>query len=120
MAVPPNKGPVGSEKAAAQLVILEQQLEAMRRRFQLYFNGFERLPPIAEFESLKRAFRELAVTQYSTGQARFKAQNLVARWQLQRTIWERDLGRMEEGKYKPGSSRAAMQGDKPVNPNDDD
>lgn len=120
MAVPPNKAPVGSEKAAAQLVTLEQKLETMRRRFQQYFNGFDRLPPTAEFEGLKREFRELAVTQYSTGQARFKAQNLVARWQLQRTIWERDLARMEEGKFKPGASRAAMQGDKRVNPNDDD
>jgi hypothetical protein len=118
MAVPPSKGPVGSEKAAAQLVVLEQKLEAMRRKFQQYFNGFERLPPIAEFETLKRDFRELGTQQYSTGQARFKAQNLLARWQLQRTLWERDLGRMEEGKFKTGAGKAAMGGNKDLESKD--
>lgn len=118
MAVPPSKGPVGSEKAAAQLVVLEQKLEAMRRKFQQYFNGFERLPPIAEFEQLKREFRDLGTQSYSTGQARFKAQNLMARWQVQRTIWERDLQRMEEGKFKTGAGKAAVHGNKDLDAKD--
>ncbi len=110
MAVTPARAPVGSEKAAQQLTHLEQRLEVVRRKFQQYFNGFDRQPPTLEYEALKREFREFQSNTYSTGQARFKAQNLMARWQLQRTIWERDLQKMEEGTYKTGVSRAGRQG----------
>lgn len=120
MALPPNRAPVGSEKAAAQLVALEQKLEVLRRKFQQYFNGFERLPPTLEFESVKREFRALSAQQYSTGQARFKSQNLLARWQLQRTIWERDLQRMEDGQFKTGAGRAAVQAGKNLDKIDDE
>lgn len=119
MAAPPSKGPMGSEKAVALLVSLEQKLDQMRRKFAAYFNGFERLPPTLDFEHLKRDFRELASQTFSTGQSRFKAQNLIARWQVQRTIWERDLQRMEDGKFKPGAHAASMKQGKD-NKNDDD
>jgi len=130
MAIPPNKGPLpgnklaakgplGSEKATAQLVELEQKLERMRRKFAAYFNGFDRLPPTLEFEALKREFRELTSQTFSTGQSRFKVQNLIARWQLQRSMWERDLVRMEEGKFKPGSQASALRGDKDLKNQDD-
>ncbi len=106
-----GKGPVGSEKAAQQLQYLEQRIEIMRRKFNMYFNGFERVPPNVEFDQLKREFREFATQGFSTGQARFKAQNLIARWNLLKNIWDRDLQRMEEGKFKPNAHHASHKQD---------
>ncbi len=98
-----GRGPVGSEKAAQQLAHLEIRLEQIRRKLNMYFNGFERVPPTLEFDALKREFREFASQGFSTGQARFKAQNLISKWNMMKAMWERDLVRMEEGKYKPNA-----------------
>lgn len=109
------KGPVGSEKAALLLQQLEIKLEQLRRKFQNYFNGFDKTPPTLEFDALKREFREFGMQQYSTAQARFKAQNLLARWNLLRSTFERDLQRMEEGKFKPNAHHASHSKDlKPI------
>ena len=120
MAVPPNRGPVGSEKAAQQLQQMDSKLEQLRRKFQMFFNGFERQPPTVEFETLKREFREFSSVSYATGQARFKAQNLIARWQVQRTMWERDLARYEEGKFKPGAGRGHVGGNRDLEAKDEE
>ena len=101
------KGPLGSEKAQQQLQQLEVKLEQLRRKFQNYFNGFEKTPPTFEFDALKREFRDFGMQQYSTAQARFKAQNLLARWNLLRALFERDLARMEDGKFKPNAHHAS-------------
>jgi len=111
-----GRGPVGSEKAAQQLAQLESRLELLRRRMNMYFNGFEKVPPTLEFEAVKREFREFASQGFSTGQSRFKAQNLIAKWQVMRTMWERDLQRMEEGKFRPNAHHASHALD---NRNDD-
>ncbi len=102
-----GKGPLGSEKAGQQLAQLEIRLEQLRRKMNMYFNGFDKVPPTFEFEALKREFREFASQGFSTGQSRFKAQNLIAKWQVMRTMWERDLARMEEGKFKPNAHHAS-------------
>lgn len=98
-----GKSILGSEKAAAQLQHLEVRIEVVRRKFAKYFNGFDRTPPIVEFDQIKREFREFATVGFATGQARFKAQNLIARWNLLKNIWERDMQRMEEGKFRPNA-----------------
>ena len=103
-----TRGVMGSEKAVIQLAQLESKLELLTRKFNRYFNGFERVAPQLEFEAMKREMRDLQAQAFSTGQSRFKAQNLVARWQVHRSRWERDLARKEEGTFKPGASVAAM------------
>lgn len=102
-----GKGPVGSDKAAQQLQHLETRLEVIRRKFNMYFNGFEKTPPTLEFDSLKREFREFGTQAFSSPTFRFKAQNLIAKWNLMRTMWERDLQRMEDGRFKPNAHHAS-------------
>ncbi len=102
-----GRGPVGSDKAAQQMAHLEQRLEVVRRKFNMFFNGFEKVPPNSEFETLKREFREFSSQGFSSPTFRFKAQNLIAKWNLMRTTWERDLVRMEEGRFKPNAHHAS-------------
>ena len=72
----------------------------------MYFNGLEKRPPLREFEGLKRSFRDLTRVGYSTSTLRFKVSNLIARWQVWRSLWERQMLRMEQGTYKPGVGAA--------------
>lgn len=96
------------------LAELETRLMNCKRGFDMYFNGLEKTPPLVEFEALKRAFRDLTRTGYSTSALRFKVQNLIARWQTWRSLWERQLLKMEEGTYKPGVGARPGRAGEPV------
>lgn len=121
MATINSKGPLGSDRAGQQMAAIETKIEHLRRKFQLYFNGFERTAPITEYDSLKRDIRELQQTSFVTAQARFKAQNLVARFQVQKSLWDRELQRREEGVARPGLApvRAHAQENQGPEPIDD-
>lgn len=106
-----GKGPVGSEKATQQMQQLDARIELLRRKFNMFFNGFDKLPPTQEFETAKREFREFSTQSFASPTMRFKAQNLIAKWNLARTMWERDLQRMEEGQFKPQANHAARTRD---------
>lgn len=121
MATGSSKGPVKSDRAGQQMAAIENRLEHLRRKFQMYFNGFDRTPPSTEYDALKREVRELQQTGFATSQARFKAQNLVARFQVQRSLWDRELMRREEGLVRPGFApiKGFAPKDKSVDPIDD-
>jgi ABC-type arginine transport system ATPase subunit len=121
MATVNSKAPVGSDRAAQQMAAIEGRIDHLRRKFQMYFNGFDRVPPLTEYESLKRDVRELQQTGFATQQARFKAQNLTARFQVQRSMWDRELVRREEGLARPGQAAVKSHGpaDRSPEPIDD-
>jgi len=121
MATSNSKGPLGSDRAGQQMAAIEARIDHLRRKFQMYFNGFDRTPPTTEYEALKRDVRDLQQTGFVTSQARFKAQNLVARFQVQRSLWDRELQRREEGFTRPGLApiRGAHHDPKTTDPIDD-
>ncbi len=121
MATVNSKGPLGSDRAAQQMLAIESRIEHLRRKFQMYFNGFDRVPPLTEYDALKRDVRDLQQTGFATQQARFKAQNLVARFQVQRSMWDRELVRREEGLARPGQAPVKSHGrdGKSIEPIDD-
>lgn len=97
-----TRGVVGSQEGGKRIADLERRLIKCKRDFEKYFNGLEKKPPLAEFEALNRSFRELTRVGYSTSILRFKVENLIARWQVWRALWQRQMLRMEEGTYKTG------------------
>ncbi len=121
MATINSKGPLGSDRAGQQMASIENRLEHLRRKFQMFFNGFDRTPPMVEYDALKRDVRDLQQSGFVTAQARFKAQNLVARFQVQRSLWDRELQRREEGTTRPGLAavKSHPRDAKSVDPIDD-
>lgn len=97
-----NRGVLGSEAANKKLDQLEMRIEKIKRKFDAFFNGFEKKPPLVEFQALKREVRTLHKTGYSTATLRFKVQNMIARWQIMASLWERNMLKMERGEFKPG------------------
>lgn len=97
-----TRGVMGSEEANKRLDALDMRIEKCKRAFDMYFNGFEKRPPLIEYEKLKRDIRNLRNTGYSTATLRFKVQNMIARWQVMSALWDRQLQKMETGEFKPG------------------
>ena len=121
MATVNSKGPLGADRVNQQMAAIDARIDHLRRKFQMYFNGFERAPPNVEYDALKRDVRELQNAGFTNPVARFKAQNLVARFQVQRTIWDREIARREEGLVRPGMAPIQRHGrdEKLVEPIDD-
>lgn len=112
------KSPLGSDRAAQQIQVLESRIEYLRRKFQMYFNGFDRAPPTTELEALTRDIRDFQATGFNNAQSRFKAQNLVARFTMQRQMWTRELMRREEGIVR-GANPVQVRKEKGFEPIDD-
>jgi hypothetical protein len=101
---------MGSSEAQRVIVRLEKELRDLKRAFELYFAGVERRPPIEDFEKLKKSFAGLVGRGFATAQVRFRVENLLSRWQTYRAKWERDLAKMEVGKFKRGIGAAPGRG----------
>ncbi|MSP90565.1 MAG: hypothetical protein EXR79_01980 [Myxococcales bacterium] len=114
-----HKGMMGSEKAGLLITHMEQRLEQVRRAFRAYFLGFDRLPPGDLYRAVQKEFREFQQQQFSVAAARFKAQNVLARWNMLRATWERDLVRMEEGRFPAHTNAGAMKGRHTIDKVDD-
>ena len=97
-----TRGVLGSEEANKRLDQLQMRMEKCKRSFDMYFNGFEKKPPLIEYEALKREVRNLRNTGYATATLRFKVQNLIARWSVMSSLWDRQLEKFERGEFKPG------------------
>ena len=108
----------GSEATNRKLADLERKMLALKRDFEMYFNGFDKLPPLDKFEALKREVRGLTDANYATAVLRFKVTNFIARFNQFRTLWDRQLLQFEEGAFKSGR-RVSLVGGRPRGTPDD-
>jgi hypothetical protein len=106
----------GSEPTNRKLAELETRLRNLKRSFDMYFNGVDKLPPLSDFDALKRDVRGLTDANYSTAVLRFKVQNFVSRFNQFRSLWERQLQQLEDGSFKSGRRVALVpRGRKDIN-----
>ncbi len=105
-----TRGVKGSAETNAKLADLERRMLAVKRAFEMYFNGLEKRPPLVEFQQLTREFRGLSGSGYATATLRFKVQNTISRFNQYKTLWERQMRKFEEGSYKPGVGAAPGRG----------
>ncbi len=92
----------GSEATNRKLAELETRLRNLKRSFDMYFNGIDKLPPLTDFDALKRDVRGLTDANYATAVLRFKVQNFISRFNQFRSLWERQLQQLEDGSFKSG------------------
>lgn len=113
-----TRGMQGSEATNRTLAELERRMLALKRDFEMYFNGFEKLPPLDKFEMLKRDVRGLTEVNYATAVLRFKVTTFIARFNQFRTLWDRQLLQFEQGAFKSGR-RVSLVGHRPRGTPDD-
>lgn len=105
-----TRGVKGSAVANKELADIERDMMKVKRGFELYFSGLEKVPPLREYEALKRAVRGLMSTGYATATLRFKVQSTIARFSQYRNLWDRQLRKFEDGSYRPGAGAAPGRG----------
>ena len=101
-----TRGVKGSAQANKELAEIEQQMMKVKRAFDMYFSGIEKVPPLRDYEQLKRLVRGLTGTGYATATLRFKVQSSIARFNQYRNLWDRQLRRFEDGTFRPGVGAA--------------
>jgi hypothetical protein len=83
-----------------------ERLQVLDRKFSLYFNGYEKVPPAKEFEKFKREATLFIRTKGNimSVSVRFFISTFQQRFVSYRTKWEKGLRDIEEGRAKPGSN----------------
>lgn len=78
----------------------EARLERLKARYEQWFQGVERLPPVRFREQLERILREMRRRPPNNTMLRFKFQTLFQRWTTMTTYWDRITRQIEEGTYR--------------------
>ncbi|MGI6394618.1 MAG: hypothetical protein ACOX2F_07845 [bacterium] len=83
---------------------LAEKIEQLDHSFNFYFTGQEKRPPLNKLEGLKREVNELMKTaQDSKNSAeRFLAMQIISRFTVYKTKWEKGVLDIEEGRAKQG------------------
>ncbi|MEE9381882.1 MAG: MXAN_5187 C-terminal domain-containing protein [Nannocystaceae bacterium] len=84
---------------AADLNQLEERLELLKIAFERYFSGVDRVPPVREQASVRRAFRSLLRLKSSNSVYRYRASGLRQRLAVYEQHWARILRAIEDGSY---------------------
>lgn len=79
---------------------LEEDLEALKARFEMYFLGIERREPAREREEMKRRVARLKGEFTRNTGLRFRIETLHARFLSYERMWNRSVREREEGTYR--------------------
>ena len=84
---------------------LDGRLQKLDRKFNFYFIGNDRVPPIKDFDQFKREVRLLTREKERSSSAglRFYVETFLQRFISYRTKWERGLRDIEEGRLSRGA-----------------
>jgi hypothetical protein len=94
-----------SEDLADACGKIEEDLEALKARFEMYFLGIERREPAREREELKRRVAHLKGEFTRNTGLRFRIQTLHARFLSYERMWMRSTREREEGTYRRDLAR---------------
>lgn len=76
------------------------RLDRLKARYEQWFQGVERVPPVRFREQLDRILRELRRRPPNNTMLRFKSQTLFQRWTTMCQYWDRVTRQIEEGTYR--------------------
>lgn len=88
---------------------LEARIEKVKVAYQRYFEGLERREPVDERLALQRAVRRLVGRHTGNTQLRYRLQMLVDRFNSYNNMWERMVGQIDAGTFRPHQFRADLR-----------
>jgi hypothetical protein len=91
-----------------EVLVLEQRVNELKKLYENYFAGIERLEPLKKREQMATEFRKLtnAGVQANT-QVLFRFNNLRARFATLEVHWSRVVKQIEEGRLRRGHASAS-------------
>ena len=111
---PPSELETGKEKLATERLDdackeLEEELEEVKVKYDMFFLGVERMEPARRRDDLKRAIARLKNAFTRNAGLRFRIQSLHARYLSYERMWLRSAREKEEGTYRRDILRARMK-----------
>jgi len=97
------------KKAEKELEKFEQAIRDLRVKYDQYFFGLERKPPVDEREKLGKWMLKVLNYYLPNTQLRFRRDMLVARLNSYSNMWDRTLSQIEAGTYRPDVVKADMR-----------
>jgi len=94
------------QEIAHELEEMEGRLERLRIKYELYFQGIEKMLPFVARKDVDRRFAAMHKEQLRSAALRFRFNSLVQRFTSYQTHWGRILRQIEEGTYKRDVQRA--------------
>lgn len=95
-----------SEQLSDECGQLEEELERLRARYEMYFLGVERREPNRDRDELKRRIERIKTTFTRNTGLKFRLQALGARFLSYDRMWVRSAREREEGSYRRDLFRA--------------
>lgn len=90
----------------ALITQLEQRIDQLKQRYERYFIGVDRKPPMALHHQIVREVHELDQFYISNTALKFRARSLNQRFTTYLSYWNRTLRQIEEGTYHRDRNRA--------------
>ncbi|ABS24236.1 MXAN_5187 C-terminal domain-containing protein [Anaeromyxobacter sp. Fw109-5] len=96
------------DELAESVKTLEEELEALKARYEQYFLGIERREPVRWREELKRNVARVKGAFTRNAALRFRIQTLNARYLSYERLWLRGAREREEGTYRRDLFKARL------------
>lgn len=93
---------------AEEIVVFEEKLNTLVRKYEQYFLGLEKREPIKLLEEVERTARRYVGANIVNTMVKFKYNSLVARLQSYKNYWNRINREIEEGRYSRDRFRMSM------------
>jgi hypothetical protein len=94
-----------SKEIEATINEFEKKLDRLKILYEQYFMGIEKREPLVPLKDVVRVMRLLDNEQIRNTGLRFRFRNLVQRFNVYRTYWNRTLREIEKGTYHRDLSR---------------
>ena len=93
------------EEMEKELRTLTQRMETLRKNYDRFFMGLEKVPPGRERDSLARALRSSKLQRARNTGIKFRYNNLTQRFASYNRNWERQMRMREEGRREGAPTR---------------
>ncbi|AKU92870.1 MXAN_5187 C-terminal domain-containing protein [Vulgatibacter incomptus] len=99
----------GGDEALRRVAELEAATEALKVRYEQFFQGTARMPPAEDHAQLRSALLKLKASAPRGAAVRFRLDALYNRFLSYERMWSRVVREREEGTYAPDLARARLR-----------
>jgi hypothetical protein len=83
---------------AEDIDVLNSSIRQLQTRWEMFFSGVEKKPPLELQRKVEKIIREYAFQEIRNNTERFRYQSLTARYNTFNELWQKRLRALEEGK----------------------
>ena len=104
----PKDALLDTESLLAECAELEDALQLLRARYEMYFLGVERAPPAVLHDKTKRRVHRLKNSPVRSTAVRFRSESINAQLLTFERLWKRTLMEIENGVYRRDLFKAKL------------